>query len=95
MTTFSAIYENGMLRPSRRLPFEEGEAVEVTIIPAPIPLRQPTPEEWTRKVQAAKSIEEWMALANSCPVPDDGYDVIQAMNETRRANGEQLLTREN
>ena len=93
-TTVKAIYENGVLRPAERLPLPEGATVEVTVTPIPADAPPLTADEWARRVRAARSVEEWAALANACPVPDDGYDVIAAMNETRRANGERLLTRD-
>lgn len=94
MTTVKAIYENGVLRPAERLPFAEGATVEVTVSPAPAEAPAVSLEDWARRVRSAQSVEEWVALANACPLPDDSYDVIRAMNETRRANGERLLTRE-
>jgi predicted DNA-binding antitoxin AbrB/MazE fold protein len=87
-TTVRAIYENGVLRPERALPLAEGQSVDVTVATAPL-----TGKEWEQRVRAAKTIDEWVELANSCPDEgDDDYDVVREMNQTRRAKGERLLT---
>jgi predicted DNA-binding antitoxin AbrB/MazE fold protein len=90
ITSVRAVYENGVLRPDRPLPYGEGAAVDVLITPAP------EDDEVLGRMRAAKSLEELFAIADALPAEegDDGYDVIRAMNETRRANGERLLTRE-
>jgi predicted DNA-binding antitoxin AbrB/MazE fold protein len=85
-TTVRAIYQNGVLRPDRPLPLAEGAAVDVLVTPAA------EQDEVLRRMRAAKTLEELFDIADSIPAEDDGYDVIRAMNETRRANGERLLT---
>src|SRR5262249_17535231 len=89
-TTVRAVYQNGVLRPDRPLPLADGTAVDVQVTPAA------EDDEVLRRMRAAKTLEELFAIADSIPAEegDDGYDVIRAMNETRRANGERLLTRE-
>ena len=94
MTKVSAIYENGVLRPTERLPLKEGETVEVTVEPRSPAVAPLTLEEWERRLKSAKNIQDWLEVANACPEPDDGYDVIKELNEIRRANNERLLTRE-
>jgi len=87
MTTVFAVYEGGVLRPAHPLPFAEGETVEVTVAKPQLP---PFLDEWERRIRAAKSIQEWVALANACPNPDPDFDVVNALNETRRLTGFRL-----
>jgi predicted DNA-binding antitoxin AbrB/MazE fold protein len=89
-TTVRAVYQNGVLRPDRPLPLAEGAAVDVLVTPAA------EDDEVLRRMGTAKSLEELFAIVDALPAEegDDGYDVVRAMNETRRANGERLLTRE-
>ena len=86
-TTVRATYENGTLRLEGPLPLTDGESVDVTVATPAL-----SPAEWERRIRAAKSISEWVELANSCPDEQDDFDVVAAMNETRRARGERLLT---
>lgn len=92
MSSITAIYENGILRPMEKLSLREGETVEVTLVPRNTQPGRLNPDEWAQRIRTTKSVDEWVSLANSGPVTDDDYDVIVAMNETRRANGERLLT---
>jgi predicted DNA-binding antitoxin AbrB/MazE fold protein len=87
-TTIRAVYRNGVLRPERPLPLAEGTPVDLTVSPST------EGDEVLRRMRAAKSLEELFDIADSIPAEDDGYDVVRAMNETRRANGERLLTRD-
>jgi predicted DNA-binding antitoxin AbrB/MazE fold protein len=81
-----AVYQGGVLRPAHPLPLAEGETVEVTVSETPSALR-----EWERRLRAAKTFQEWVEIANTAPVPDDGYDVLEALNENRIRNGERPL----
>ena len=85
MTTVLAVYQGGVLRPVHPLPLAEGETVEVTVAKP-----KPPPDEWERRIRAAKTIEEWVALANACPDPEPDFDIVQAINETRRLTGFRL-----
>jgi predicted DNA-binding antitoxin AbrB/MazE fold protein len=80
-----AIYENGVLRLTERVSLRDGQQVSVSIAPVV------SPDEWERQIRAARTIGEWVALANACPDTDPdpypGYDVIKAINETRRLTG--------
>lgn len=84
MISVLAVYENGVLRPNVPLALAEGETVSVTITPRPSALPF---EEWERRIRAAKSIQEWVALANACPSPDPDFDVVKAINDSRRLTG--------
>jgi predicted DNA-binding antitoxin AbrB/MazE fold protein len=88
MTTVLAVYENGVLRPAHPLPFAEGETVEVTVA-KPQTLPSPVAEdEVTRRLRAAKSIEEWVAATRLLPPDDGGYDIVEALNDNRIWSGE-------
>jgi predicted DNA-binding antitoxin AbrB/MazE fold protein len=89
-TTVRAVYQNGVLRPERPLPLAEGTAVDVMVTPAA------EEDEVLERMRAARTLEDLFAIADSIPAEegDDGYDVVRAMNETRRASGERLLTPE-
>jgi predicted DNA-binding antitoxin AbrB/MazE fold protein len=89
-----AIYENGVLRPVEPLTLPEGEAVDLTIATttaAPF-LRAPTPDEedYTRRVKAAKSLDEMYAVMATAPKLPEGYDLCRALNANRKATGERL-----
>jgi predicted DNA-binding antitoxin AbrB/MazE fold protein len=86
MITVRAIYENGLLRPAHPLPLAEGETVEITVANA----SPASPEEWERKIRAANTIQEWADLANVCPQTDPDFDIVKAMNESRRLTGFRL-----
>lgn len=89
MPMIEAVYEKGVLRPSRPLRIPEGRTVFFQVREEASDPQTPS-EEWERRIMNAASIDEWVALANSCPDPDtdDGYDVLVEMDKTRRANGE-------
>jgi predicted DNA-binding antitoxin AbrB/MazE fold protein len=86
-TTVTAVYEGGVLRPTQPLPLSEGETVEVTVTPVkPAPPR--TEEEVIRRMKAAKTLKELFEAYESLPPPEDGYDLIKALEENRRLAGE-------
>jgi predicted DNA-binding antitoxin AbrB/MazE fold protein len=85
--TIQAVYEGGVLRPVQPLDFAEGETVEVTVVKRKPPL---TLDEWERQIRAAKSFQEWVALANACPDPGPDFDIVNAINESRRLTGFRL-----
>jgi predicted DNA-binding antitoxin AbrB/MazE fold protein len=88
MTTVRAVYENGVLRPTQPLALAEGETVELTVSKPAATEKPPlTLEEWGRRLMAAKNVQEWVELANSCPDPGPDYDIMKAINESRRLTG--------
>jgi predicted DNA-binding antitoxin AbrB/MazE fold protein len=93
--TVRAIYENGVLRPVEPLSLPEGEAVDLMIATtqqtAPF-LRAPTPDEedYTRRIKAAKSLDEMYAVMATAPRLPEGYDLCRALNANRKATGERL-----
>jgi len=60
--TLTAVYENGVLRPSEPLPLGEGERVEVTVT---------TGEDAARHAELVKALAEIAALPTEGP--DDGF----------------------
>ena len=92
MISVLAVYENGVLRPAEPLDLPEGQSVQLSVYPRP-PLLvfhpPPTPEEqaYFDRLKAAKNIQEWVELVNACPNPDPDFDVVKAINETRRLTG--------
>ena len=67
MIHVTAVYENGVLRPTRPLELREGQTVEVTVSePPPPPM---TFEEWKEKMRATKTLAEWAELADQGPNP--------------------------
>ena len=91
--TVRAVYEHGTLRPVEPLSLPEREAVDVTIVTAnaagPI-LRPPTPAEqdYRRRIEAARSLDEIYAVMATAPGLPEGYDLSQALNAIRTAIGE-------
>jgi predicted DNA-binding antitoxin AbrB/MazE fold protein len=84
MITVQAVYENGVLRPTEPLELTEGQKASVSVTPTPPTLSL---AEWERQIRAAKTIQEWIALANACPNPGPDFDIVQAINESRRLTG--------
>lgn len=64
MINIMAIFENGVLRPTEPLDLSEGERVQLTVSTSPAP--EPH-EAWERQIRSAKTIQEWIALANTPP----------------------------
>ena len=95
MTSVLAVYENGVLRPREPLNLAEGQEVTVTVteaLPPLKPLRPPTPEEedYARRLKAAKNIQELFAVMDTAPPDpnmDENFDIVKAINESRRLTG--------
>ncbi len=83
MTTVLAVYEGGVLRPARPLPFDEGETVELTVARTD-QAALPSAEEAERRIRDAKSLEELFAAMDAAPAEDDGYDLLKALDENRK-----------
>ncbi len=73
----------GVFRPVGPVPFAEGAAVELTVAPLP------SPEELARRAELVRSLTEmWAAAAAEAEDdPDDGFDIIEALNRTRLSEG--------
>lgn len=90
MIQVPAVYENGVLRPTDPVRLSEGQQVLLHVYPETDlkPVRPPTAEEeeYARRLRAAKSLAEMYAvMATAPPAPD--FDVIAAVNESRRLTG--------
>jgi len=91
--TVQAVYTGGVLRPLQPLALAEGETVEVIVTPAAPTPQPPTPEEeaYARRVRAAGSLDELLAVIESAPPPPAGYDLSRALDDNRGAAGERPL----
>jgi predicted DNA-binding antitoxin AbrB/MazE fold protein len=94
--TVRAVYENGVLRPVEPLTLPEGETVAVTIDatgPARSAMQPPSPEEedYARRLEAARSLDEMFAVMANAPGLPEGYDLRAALNANRKATGERLV----
>jgi predicted DNA-binding antitoxin AbrB/MazE fold protein len=79
MTTITlAVYEDGVLKPARPLPYTEGETVQLTVT------RPLDPAEAERLMRAAKTLEELFDAFEAAPDEDDGYDLLKALDENRK-----------
>ena len=90
ITHVTAIYEYGVLRHIGPLPLKDGERVEFNV---ELPAANGTADETLQRIRNAKSFDEWIAVAAEAAKtePADGYDFLDALNETRRQAGERLL----
>lgn len=86
-TRVTAVYENGVLRPAGPLPFAEGETVEVVVESSKADPGPPGEDDVTRRIAAARTLAELFEVLNEAPDEDDGYDLLEALNENRRAAG--------
>lgn len=96
--TIEAVYENGVLRPKEPLALAEGETIDLTITRRHVPgftMRPPTPEEedYARRLKATRTVAEMHEVMKTAPVSpeEEDYDICEALNANRRANGERLL----
>jgi predicted DNA-binding antitoxin AbrB/MazE fold protein len=90
-----AIYENGVLKPSEPLKLAEGQKVQLSVYPqqelTPLQPRTPEEEDFAQRIMATKTLEETFAVIDKAPLESEGYDLLRALNENRKANGERLL----
>lgn len=100
MTTISAVYEGGVLRPTEPLDLRDGDEVWLTVssakasprptAPSQSMMRPPTPEEaaYIRGLDACKSVQEMFAFMAANPVEDEPYDIERWRREAREFAGE-------
>ena len=93
--TVRATYENGVLRPAEPLPLTNWEVVEVTVTRPPNPPPGLTHTEALCRIREAKTWKEMeaaseVAAAFDPPLPP-GYDILEAMNQTRIDEGREQL----
>lgn len=83
MIHVTAVYENGVLRPTRPLELREGQTVEVTVTdPPPV-----SDAEIDRRLREAKTYQEWFEATKLLPSDPGGFDVVKAIHQTRRETG--------
>ncbi len=83
-TTTLAVYENGVLRPAKPLPFAEGETVQLTVRRADTSSPAFSSEEAQRRIEAAKTLAEAFAGAAAVVDEDEGYDLLRALDDNRK-----------
>src|SRR5438067_4789374 len=91
MTTHvTAIYENGVLRPTQPLPLKDGDPIDFTVVFPPGPGAS---DDVQQRILRAKTFDEWIAAADEAAKhePAQGYELLEALNETRGQAGERLL----
>jgi predicted DNA-binding antitoxin AbrB/MazE fold protein len=92
-TIIRAVYEGGVLRPTKPLDLPEGETVDVIITQMKSPgprLREPTlaEEDYARRIRAAKSLQEMFAVMATAPLaPEDEFDIVKEINQSRQLTG--------
>lgn len=86
-----AVYERGVLRPVRPLPFDEGETVDLTIGKPEPPRLPPCDDQVVSRLQAATTIADWVEATKLLPPDDGGYDIVKALNDNRIWSGERSL----
>lgn len=90
MMRTTAVFENGVLRPTGRPPLRDGQTVEVLLQTNEKVVMPIVEDDFSRKLAAAKSLTEIFDIANAQPNEDDGYDRSAAMNESRGRTVERL-----
>jgi len=95
-TVIQAVYEGGVLRPTKPLILPEGQTVDVIISPmnysAPQP-REPTlaEKDYSQRIKSAESLVEMFAVMASAPLaPEDDFDIDKEINESRQLTGFRL-----
>jgi predicted DNA-binding antitoxin AbrB/MazE fold protein len=91
--TVQAVYTGGILRPAHPLALAEGATVEVTIATANGVPTPPTSsdDETLRQIQGCKTYQEWLEVTKSLPTDDGDYNILEALDENRRAGGDRPL----
>lgn len=88
MTNVTAVFENGVFRPTGPVELADGQKVQLTIHPPT------TMDEWRARLKATTTYKEWMELANSCPDPGPDYDMDAMLEATRRWYSQSATTAE-
>jgi hypothetical protein len=75
-----------VFRPTEPPALADGTAVELTVTPLPA---EPPVDELEQRIRSAGSLQElWAAIdAAAAEEPDDGYDLLQALNRNRLEAG--------
>jgi predicted DNA-binding antitoxin AbrB/MazE fold protein len=94
--TVQAVYENGVLRPVEPLALPEGVTVALTITAAGSfhsVMQPPSQEEesYSRRLKAARSLDEMFDVMANAPRMPEGYDLGAALNANRKAASERLV----
>ncbi len=90
-TTIFAVYQDGVLRPTQPLPLVEGETVAITLDRTAGSPPAQTEDEYVARIRAARTLDEWVAVANATPAEEDDYDLPEALEANRRFSGDRRL----
>ncbi len=77
-----AEYRDGVFRPLEPIDFAEGMRVELEIKP-----NEAEHADFARRLKGAKSLAEVFALYEAEATAPEGFDLCDALNETRRWEG--------
>lgn len=85
----TAVYQNGLLKLQGPIQgIADGDRVEVAVVRL-APIDRNSPEEVARRERLEKEHQE--RLAALPPDPDDNYDILEALNANRLAEGARPL----
>lgn len=87
-TRTTAIFNHGVLRPMQPLQLAEGEIMEITFLTKSRPPRESTDDPIIAQMHSVKTLQELFAIANAVPGDEDGYDVLQALDQNRAFSGD-------
>jgi predicted DNA-binding antitoxin AbrB/MazE fold protein len=88
--TVQAVYAGGVLRPLEPLALQEGQAVDVTVVPTTSTALL-SEDEIVRRIRGCKTFKEWLEVTGLLPSDDGGYDIVKALDDNRRWSGERPL----
>lgn len=96
--TIRAIYAGGVFKPLQPLTLPEGSQVDIiygldksATMPSMANINE---TEYERRVHAAGSLDELLAVQATAPALPHGYDLSEALNANRQATGERKLYRD-
>jgi predicted DNA-binding antitoxin AbrB/MazE fold protein len=85
----TAVYQDGVLKPTRPVPVPDGTRVELVVVTLSPPAAVDSPDEMERRRQLIAELHAMDAEVDA--EPDDGYDLIDALNENRKRSGARPL----
>lgn len=94
MTSVKAVYENGVFRPTEPVALADGQAVRLTVDEASQPAVEPLSPEmaaYEARLKAATTLAELFEAFDTAPDdPNSDFDIVAAVNQTRRETGFRL-----
>ncbi len=88
--TVKAVYEQGVFRPVRPLSLADGEVCDLTVATeretaGEAVIGNDVEQAYVKRLIAAHSLDEALAVMATAPPLPDGYDLMAALNANRRA----------